>query len=206
MRSRASGLVFGVALAIAMPALAADCPPPEPLLVGVRGASRVQLEQLGADAQRLETPLAHVPGRTLGYEVHGVFRVSAAVASALREAFSRRDSYACTPEVPAASFAVPAELPIGLWFGTGARAVAVVLHLPEGEVELQSEGAARVRVPLSLAGQRRWEAALAALARETHTPPEEFYRQMTPFERAPAEEKASPDSASRPRDGLPGPR
>jgi hypothetical protein len=105
-----------------------------------------------------------------------------------------------------ASFSTPAGLPIGLWFGTGPQAVAIVLHLPKGQVELQSEGGARVRVPLSRAGQRRWELALAVLARETRTGPEEFYRQMTPPDRAPAEEAAAPDSASPPRDDLPGPR
>ncbi len=200
--TRARFLAFAAALlAAAAPAraLAAECPPPAPLLVAVRGATRVQLEQLGSDAQRVETPLAHVPGRTLGYEVHGVFRVSAPVATALRDAFSRRDSYACTPDLPAASFATPAGLPIGLWFGAGPQAVAAVLHLPEGEIELQREGEARVRVPLSRTGQHRWELALDLLARETRTPPAEFYRQMTPADRAQAEEAASPDTASSPK-------
>jgi hypothetical protein len=200
---RAFGLALALATALAAaaassPAPAADCPPPEALLIAVRGATRVQLEQLGSDAQRVETSLAHVPGRTLGYEVQGVFRASAPVANALRDAFSRHDSYACTKDL-VSSFQAPAGLPIGLWFGSGPQAVAVVLHLPEGEVELQREGEARVRVPLSRAGQRRWELALLTLARETRTSPEEFYRQMTPPDRVHAEPPASPDTASSPK-------
>jgi hypothetical protein len=193
----------------------ADCPPPEALLQGVRSAGRIQVEELGSDATRLETPLAHVPGRTLGYEVQGVFRVSVAVADALQRAFGRRDSYACGPEAPLATFQTPGWLQIGFLFGSGGGAVAAVLHLPEGEVELQREGDARTSAPLSRVGQRRWEEALRLLERETGASPEEFYRQMLPpaaaapgprdSARAP-EQSEPPDSARAPRDEAHAPR
>lgn len=185
-------------------ALAAPCPP-ETFLVAARGAARVQLEQLGPDESRLATDLAHVPGRTLGYEVVGVMRVAGQVASALRDAFGRRDSYACTPETPMAFFDLDASLPIGIHFGTGAQAVTVVLHLPDAAVEIQAEGGARVLAPLSRLGQRRWELALAALARETGTSAEQFYAQMAPPVHSPPGETAAPDSTA-PPDSTPPPR
>ena len=158
----------------------AACPPPDVLLQGVNAASRIQVEQLGADATRVDTPFAHVPGRTLGYEVQGVFRVTGAVAAALQKAFGRHDSYACGPDAPRATFQTPGALQIGLLFASHGSAVAVVLHLPDGRVELQLEGGVHTSAPLSQAGQRRWEEALELLARETRTSPEEFYEQMLP--------------------------
>jgi hypothetical protein len=170
----------------------AACPPPELLLQGVRSASRIQVEQLGSDATRVDTPLAHVPGRTLGYEVQGVFRVSGAVADALERAFGRHDSYACG-DAPRATIHTPGELQIGFLFASSGSAVAVVLHLPEGMVELQLEGGVHASAPLSPAGQRRWEEALASLARTTRTSPTEFYEQMVPPSATPP---APPDSAA----------
>ncbi len=193
----------------------ATCPPPESLLQAVRSAGRIQVEELGSDATRLETSLAHVPGRTLGYEVQGVFRVSAPVADALERAFGRRDSYACGPEAPLATFQTPGWLQIGFLFGSGGGAVAAVLHLPEGEVELQREGDPRTSAPLSQVGQRRWEEALRLLERETGASPEEFYRQMLPpavvtpgprdSTRAP-ERSSAPDSSRSTRDEAHAPR
>lgn len=199
-----AALAFVLALGLTSPPAgrAADCPPAEALLVAARGAARVQIEQLGADELRIDTPLAHVPGRSLGYEVHGRFRVTGAVASALREAFGRRDSYACAPDAARASFETPVALPLGLHFGEGIAAVTVVLHLPEGVVELQAEGVPRVRVPLSRTGQQRWETALTALARQSRTTMDEFYRQMAPPDRPPATPlapAAPADTASAPR-------
>lgn len=191
--------------AIANPAGAA-CPPPEALLGAVRAATRIQLEQLGSDETRMETPLAHAPGRTLGYEVHGVFRVNGPTAEALRAALGRRDSYACSPEIPPSEFATPEGLPIGLLFSGSQGAVAVVLHLPEGRVELQLEGGVRTSAPLSRAGQRRWELALTLLARVTRTSPEEFYEQMLPPGRVPPAPVPVADTVVVPRDGLPRPR
>jgi hypothetical protein len=189
-----AGLAAGAATALAA------CPPPEPLLVAMRSAERIQFEQLGGDETRVETPLAHVPGRTLGHEVHGVFRASAAVAAALREAFGRRDSYACPGGAPAAAFRGPEGLPIGLFF-TGPRGgVAVVLRLPAGEVQMQAEGDTLVRVPLSRSGQRRWEAALRQFAQETRTSPEEFYQQMLPPDRVPPAREAPADTTDAPAD------
>ncbi len=178
----------------------AACPPPDALLEVVRASTRVQLEQLGSDDTRIETPFAHVPGRTLGYEVQGLFRVTGAVANALRDALGRRDSYACVPDAPAARFETPDGLPIGLLFAGNRGAVAVVLHLPEGAVELQLEGSAHTTAPMSKAGQRRWELALALLSRETRTSPSEFYEQMLPPGRAPAAPAPAADTASAPRD------
>ena len=189
------GLLLAGIVLRAAPALAA-CPPPEAMLVALRAAARIQFEQLGGDDTRIETPLAHVPGRTLGHEVHGVFRASPAVASALRDAFGRHDSYACAAATPAAVFRTPEGLPIGLYF-TGPRgAVALVLRLPEGEAQLQVEGDTLVRVPLSRAGQRRWELALRLLAQETRTSPEEFYEQMLPLGRVPPAREEPADTTS----------
>lgn len=207
-------VLVAAALCVA-PRAYATCPPPESLLQPVRAAARIQVEELGADATRLETPLAHVPGRTLGYEVQGVFRVSAGVADALQRAFGRSDSYACGPAAPLATFKTPGWLQIGFLFGSGGGAVAAVLHLPEGEVELQREGEARTRAPLSQVGQRRWEEALRLLERETGASPEEFYRQMLPpaaaavgprdSTRAP-ERSEAPDSTRGSRDEAHAPR
>lgn len=188
---------------------AATCPPPELLLQGVRSASRVQMEQLGAEATRLVTPLAHVPGRTLGYEVQGVFRVSGRVADALERAFARHDSYACDADTPPAEFQTPESLQIGLLFASSRMAVAAVLHLPEGVVEMQLEGGVHSSAPLSKAGQRRWEHALELLALQTRTSPDEFYEQMLPpLHMAPdsADRSRAPDSAGGPRDRVPDPR
>jgi hypothetical protein len=165
----------------------------------------VQIEQLGGDDMRIETPLAHVPGRTLGYEVLGRYRVSNAVASTFRDAFGRRDSYACAPGASRASFATPDAVPIGVHFGEGAQAVTVVLHLPEGVAEIQVEGLPRVSAPLSRAGQLRWELAITMLTRASHTTPEELYRQMTPPGRVPAA-PAPPADSSPPRDAPRAPR
>lgn len=180
------------ALLLAAAGAHAACPPPELLLEGVKSASRIQVEQLGSDATRVDTPLAHVPGRTLGYEVQGVFRVSGAVADALERAFGRHDSYACG-DAPRATIHTPGELQIGFLFASPRSAVAVVLHLPEGMVELQLEGGVHASAPLSPAGQRRWEEALASLARTTRTSPTEFYEQMLPPSATPL---APPDPAA----------
>lgn len=182
-----------VAFLLAAAGARAACPPPGLLLQGVQSASRVQVEQLGSNATRVDTPLAHVPGRTLGYEVQGVFRVSGAAADALQRAFGRHDSYACGADAPRAAFHTPGELQIGFLFASSASAVAVVLHLPEGRVELQLEGGVHASAPLSPAGQRRWEEALASLARTTRTSPTEFYEQMLPPMASPPE---PPDSAA----------
>lgn len=184
-----------VALALTLMLVAsrahAACPPHELLLRGVRFATRVQIEQLGSDASRIETPHAHLPGRTLGYEVEGVFRVSRPVAEALQRAFGRADSYGCEPEAPRTTFRTPGPLAVGLLFASRASAVAVVLHLPEGRVEIQLEGGVHASAPLSQAGQRRWEEALSLLARETHASPEEFYEQMRPAGEAGARSDSS---------------
>ncbi len=204
--SRALALLLA---GLALPAAArAGCPPGEPLLAAVRAAERVQFEQLGGDETRVETPLAHVPGRTLGHEVYGIFRASAAVAALLREAFARRDSYACTEKAPRASFRAPEGLPIGLYFSGPRGAVALVLRLPEGEVEIQREGDPLTRVPLSRSGQNRWEAALALLARETRTGPQEFYEQMLPPDRVPPGQAEPADTTGAPggEDVAPGRR
>jgi hypothetical protein len=182
-----------VAFLLAVADARAACPPPDLLLQGVKSASRIQVEQLGSDATRVDTPLAHVPGRTLGYEVQGVFRVSGAVADALERAFGRHDSYACGADAPHATFHTPGQLQIGFLFASPASAVAVVLHLPEGIVELQLDGGVHASAPLSPAGQRRWEEALASLARTTRTSPAEFYEQMLPPAATPP---APPDSAA----------
>ena len=196
--ARTAALLLGAA-ALAGSARAA-CPPPEPLLAAVRSSTRAQIEQLGGDETRIESRAAHAPGRTLGYEVHGLFRVTGAAAEALRQAFGRRDSYACSSETPASDFKTPPGLPIGLLFNGSRGAVAVVLHLPEGEVELQLEGSVHTSAPLSRAGQRRWEQALTLLARETRTSPREFYEQMLPPARVPSPDAPPADSASAPRD------
>lgn len=207
--SRARALTCMALLLIAGRARAA-CPPPDLLLQGVRSASRVQVEQLGGDATRVDTPLAHVPGRTLGYEVQGVFRVSGAVADALQRAFGRHDSYACGADEPRATFHTPGALQVGLLFASQASAVAVVLHLPDGRVELQLEGGVHTSAPLSKAGQRRWEEALAQLARDTRTSPDEFYEQMLPPATVPVpprDSAAAPDSSQgTPRDASHAPR
>jgi hypothetical protein len=185
----------------------ASCPPPDVLLQGVNAATRIQVEQLGADATRVDTPLAHVPGRTLGYEVQGVFRVSGAAASALQKAFGKHDSYACGPDAARATFQTPGALQIGLLFASHGSAVAVVLHLPDGRVEIQLEGGVHTSAPLSQAGQRRWEEALQLLARETRTSPQEFYEQMLPpavvqpgTSGSPATQDTTADSTRTPRD------
>ncbi len=184
----------------------AACPPPELLLQGVRSASRIQVEQLAGDDTRLDTPLAHVPGRTLGYEVQGLFRVGGPVAEALQRAFGRRDSYACG-DAPRASVRTPGALAVGMLFASGRTAVAVVLHLPGGQVELQLEGGAHTTAPLSQAGQRRWEEALILLARETRTSPAEFYEQMLPPRHViPVAEHAPDDSTAGRRDEPQPPR
>ena len=200
-------LAAGLLLAVltAGPALAA-CPPPEPMLGAIRAATRIQFEQLGGDATRIETPLAHVPGRTLGHEVYGVFRVSPAVSSALRDAFSRLDSYACPGGAKRGEFPAPAGLPIGIYFVGSRGSVAAVLRLPEGEVELQVEGGEILRVPLSRAGQGRWEQALRSLAKETNTSPAEFYEQMLPPDRVPPVRDQPADTTGAPRDSGRAPR
>jgi len=172
-------LALGVVLAWAAPAAAA-CPPPDLVLSLVRSATRVQMEQLGGDGTRADTVRAHVPGRTLGYEVHGLFVLSPDVAAAMREAFGRRDSWACAEDAPGAAFETPEGLRVGLLFSGPSGAVAAVVRLPEGELEMQRVGGARTRVPLSRTGQRRWERALDLLARQTHADRDEFYRQMLP--------------------------
>ena len=192
-------------LAALVPAASAACPPPELMLAGIQSASRIQVEQLGSDATRIETPLAHVPGRTLGYEVHGLFRVSGPVAAALQRAFGRRDSYACG-DAPRATIETPGPLAIGLLFASGRQAVAVVVHLPEGMIELQLEGGVHTLAPLSQAGQRRWQEVLLLLARETRTSPEEFYEQMLPPVHIDPATPAELDSTGPPRDGEPAPR
>jgi hypothetical protein len=194
-----------VLLLAAAPAHAA-CPPPDVLLQGVNAATRIQMEQLGAEATRVDTPLAHVPGRTLGYEVQGVFRVSGAVADALQRAFGRHDSYACGADQPRAAFRAPGALQIGLLFASHAGAVSVVLHLPEGRAEFQPEGGARTSAPLSRAGQRRWEEALALLSRQTHSSADEFYEQMLPpaaVPPGPRDSVIAPDSSSQPPGDAP---
>jgi hypothetical protein len=199
-----------VALLLAATHARAACPPPDVLLQGVRSATRIQVEQLGSDASRVDTPLAHVPGRTLGYEVQGVFRVSGAVADALQRTFGRHDSYACGAEQPRATFHTPGALQIGFLFASQASAVAVVLHLPEGRVEVQLEGGVHTSAPLSRAGQRHWEEALAQLAHETHTSPDDFYEQMLPpatVPPAPRDSAIAPDSSrDTPRDSSHAPR
>lgn len=192
-------------LAALVPAANAACLPPEMILVGIQTANRIQVEQLGSDATRIETPLAHVPGRTLGYEVQGLFRVNGPVAAALQRTFGRRDSYACG-DAPPATFETPGSLAIGLLFASGRAAIAAVLHLPEGMVELQLEGGVHTLAPLSQAGQRRWQEVLLLFARETHTSPEEFYEQMLPPVHIDPATPAEPDSTSPPRDGEPAPR
>jgi hypothetical protein len=187
----------------------AACPPPELLLQGVRTATRIQVEQLGGDGTRVSTPLAHMPGRTLGYEVIGVFRVSGVAAEALQRAFGRRDSYACATAAPRATFETPGALAVGLLFASRGSAVAVALHLPEGVVEIQLAGGVHASAPLSQAGQRRWEEALRLLARETGTSPLEFYEQMLPptqVSPAPDPAKVTPDSLRAPRDASRRPR
>ena len=201
-----TGAAAAMLIAGALGDARAACPPPDLLLDLVRASTRVQVEQLGSDDKRIETPFAHVPGRTLGYEVEGIFRVTGAVANALRDAIGRHDSYACVAETPAAAFETPQGLPIGLLFAGHRGAVAVVLHLPEGAVELQLEGSAHTTAPLSRAGQRRWELALALLARETRTSLEEFYDQMLPPGRQPVAPKPTADTSSTPRDEPPPPR
>ncbi len=198
-------VLAALVLAMASPAEVA-CPPPEALLGAVRAATRIQLEQLGPDETRIDTPLAHVPGRTLGYEVHGVFRVSGPTAEALRAAFGRRDSYACASEIAPSEFVTPEGLPIGLLFAGSQGAAAVVLHLPEGHVEIQLEGGVHTSAPLSRLGQRRWELALRLLARETRTSPDQFYEQMLPPGRVPPAADPAADTAAAPRDDLPRPR
>ena len=201
--------VFTAALLLVCPRAQAACPPPDLLLQGVSSASRIQVEQLGADATRLDSPLAHVPGRTLGYEVEGVFRVSGAAAATLQRAFGRPDSYACGRDASRATFSTPGALQIGLLFASHGSAVTVVMHLPEGLVELRLEGGAHTSAPLSQAGQRRWEAALTLLSRETRTSPDEFYEQMLPPPAAspPAGDSArAPDSSRAPRQGARLPR
>ena len=152
--------VLAAAVLLAGARAQAACPPPDLMLQGVKSASRIQVEQLGSDDSRVDTPLAHVPGRTLGYEVQGVFQVSGAVADALQRAFGRHDSYACDPDAPRATFRTPGALQIGLLFASHGSAIAAVLHLPEGRVELQLEGGVHTSASLSPAGQRRWEEAL----------------------------------------------
>ena len=188
---------------VALPARAA-CPPPELLLGGVRNANRVQVEQLGSDATRIDTPLAHAPGRTLGYEVHGLFRVSGEVALAFQRTFGTRDSYECSGARE--PFEVPAPLALGFQFASRRSTMAVVLHLPECAVELQLEGGVHARVYLSATGRRRWQEAIRLLARETRTSPEEFYEQMQPPVRVEPAPGALPDSAGPPRDEVPAPR
>lgn len=192
-------------LAALVPVANAACPPPELMLAGIQSANRVQVEQLGSDATRIETPLAHVPGRTLGYEVHGLFRVSGPVAAAVQRTFGRRDSYACGA-APRATIETPGPLAIGLLFASGRAAIAVVLHLPEGMVELQLEGGVHTTAPLSQVGQRRWQEVLLLLARETRTSPEEFYEQMRPPVHIDPATPAELDSTGPPRDGAPAPR
>lgn len=198
------------ALLLGLSAVAhASCPPSEILQQGVRSASRIQIEQLGAETLRIETPFAHVPGRTLGYEVLGVFRVSGAASAALQRAFGRNDSYACDPAIPRATFHTPGPLAVGLLFASHGRAVGVVLHLPEGQVEIQLEGGVHTIAPLSQAGQRRWEEALLLLARETRTSPADFYEQMLPpawVPPAPDSGALAPDSVRTPRDEARPPR
>jgi hypothetical protein len=200
MRALATAAVL-LALLGAAPTRAA-CPPPELLLQSVRTATRIQIEQLGAEGLRVDTPLAHVPGRTLGYEVIGVFRVSGLAAEALQRAFGRRDSYACTPTAPRATFETPGALAVGLLFASRGGAVAVALHLPEGVVEVQLAGGVHTRAPLSQTGQRRWEEALQLLARETGTSAQEFYEQMLP----PVQVAPEPDAAPAAPDSVNAPR
>ena len=180
------------------------CPPPDLLLEGVRTAHRAQIEQLGSEATRIESPFAHVPGRTLGYEVQGFYRLSAPVVDALGTAFGRRDSYDCGA-VPDSSLVTPGPLAVGMMFSSGRGAIVVVLHLPEGRVDLQLEGGTLATAPLSAAGKRRWNAALALLTGETHSDPREFYRQMLPPPAAPAPAPPA-DSADTSRDGVQAPR
>ena len=200
--------VMAALLALAARATAA-CPPQDLLLQGVRAATRIQVEQLGPEATRVATPLAHVPGRTLGYEVQGVFRVSGAIAVALQRAFGRRDSYVCDPDAPQAAFQTPGALQIGLLFASRGAVVAAVLHLPEGEVELQLEGGVHTTAALSPLGQRRWDEALVLLAGQTRTSPADFYEQMLPpVHVAPArpDSAGTRDSRRTPRDGPRAPR
>ena len=204
-RRRDTLLACAGLLAFAVAPAPAACPPSELLLQGVRSATRIQVEQLAGDDTRVDTPLAHVPGRTLGYEVQGLFRVSGPVADALQRAFGRRDSYACG-DTPRATLVTPGRLAIGMLFASGRTAVAVVLHLPEGQVEIQLEGGVHTIAPLSRAGQRRWEEALLLLSRETRTSPEEFYQQMMPPPPVPPAAEPVPDTAGAPRDGVPPPR
>lgn len=212
IRARAA---LAVALLLGAAPAPGACPPPVMLLHGVRAASRVQVEQLGATATRADTPLAHVPGRTLGYEVEGVFWVTGPAADALERAFGRNDSYACGPDAPRATFHPPGALQIGLLFTSHGSPVVAVLHLPEGTVELQIEGGERVSAPLSQAGQRRWEEALLLLARDTRASPDEFYEQMLPpapghppevGTPAPHDTAVAPDSVRAPRDDANAPR
>lgn len=200
--------MLGVLVALLVelaPTAGAACPPAQALLTGVQSASRIQVEQLGSESTRIETPFAHVPGRTLGYEVEGLFRVSSPVAAALQRAFGRADSYACG-DAPRATLQAAGSLAIGLWFATARSGVVVVLHLPEGNVELQLEGGVHAVAPLSQAGQRRWEEALRLLTLETRTHPEEFYEQMRPPASADPATPTEPDSAGPPRDGASPPR
>ena len=177
MSSRRAALAL---LPLFLPAAAPACPN-DRLLERVRGAARVQIEQLQGDTTRLETTLAHVPGRTLGYEVEGMFRITGALAGLVQAAIGRNDSYACRPDVPKATFEMESGLPIGFLFGTGTQAVAVVLHLPEGVVEMQTEGGDRSSGTLSQAGQRRWDEAVRRLAGASRATPAQFYAQMRPF-------------------------
>ena len=172
-------------LLMAMAATGALACPNDRLLERIRGASRAQVEQLAGDATRVETDLAPVPGRTLGYEVQGIFRIKNSIADAVEAAIGRNDSYACKSDAPRATFAVDPPVQIGFLFGTGVNAVAVVLHLPEGLVEMQVEGGERSNGTLSQAGQRRWELAVRLLAEADRSTAEEFYVQMRPPETPP---------------------
>ncbi len=154
--------------------------PNDRVLERVRSASRTQVEQLGGDATRVETTLAHVPGRTLGYEVQGILRIKNSIADAVEAAIGRNDSYACKSDAPRATFAIDPPVQIGFLFGTGLNTVAVVLHLPEGVVEMQIEGGERSSGTLSQAGQRRWEEAVRLLSDAGNSTPGEFYVQMRP--------------------------
>jgi len=177
------GLAAACVLLLAASAPARACPN-DRLLEHVRAASRAQVEQLDGEATRADTPLAHVPGRTLGYQVEGILRLSDAVTDAVTTALGKNDSYACRPETPKATFEMAPGVRVGFLFGTGAHAVAAVLRLPEGVVEMQVEGGERSSGTLSQAGQRRWDQAVRLLARASHGTPDDFYAQMRPVETA----------------------
>ncbi|MEQ1831705.1 MAG: hypothetical protein ABL977_01535, partial [Candidatus Eisenbacteria bacterium] len=103
-------------------------------------------------------------------------------------------------------FEVSTPLALGFQFASRRSAVAAVLHLPEGAVELQLEGGLHVRAFLSAAGRRRWQQAVQLLARQTHTSPDEFYEQMQPPVHVEPVAPAELDSAGPPRDGATAPR